>query len=376
MTFVRDAVIVAGGAGTRLRPWTATTPKPLLPFCGEPFLAGVLHRLAAVGVEHVHLVVGADPSPFETLRPTADRLGVGLTAVPEPEPLDTAGGVREVADDLGGPTLVLNGDILTDVPLAPVIAAHLDAHAAATLVLTRVEDTSAFGVCVLDGTRIVDFVEKPAPGSLPGQDAVNAGTYVLDPAVLRRFPRGRLSFERDVFPGLVAAGDHVEGVVSDAVWADLGTPERFLAGHRLALDGALRWPTLPAGDERGVRVLAGAEVAPDAEVVGPVLLGAGSRIEAGARVGPHVVLGAGARVEAGATVRDSALREDAVIGARATVTGALLGVGARVGADATCDGVVLGDRAALGERWRGPAGERVGPGVVEGGAPRGGEEHR
>ncbi len=241
---VEDALIVAGGAGTRLWPLTAATPKPLLPFCGAPFLTGVLRRLADVGVRRVWLVVGADPSPFEVLRPRAVQLGIDLVAVPEPTPLDTAGGVREAIEHIEATCLVLNGDILTDVDLAAAVATHRDAGAAATLVLTRVADTSSYGVCVREGTRIVGFVEKPAPGELPGQDAVNAGTYVLEPAAMRRFPRGRLSFERTVFPELVAAGAHVEGVASTAVWADLGTRTRYLDGHRLALDGDLDWPTL------------------------------------------------------------------------------------------------------------------------------------
>lgn len=377
MAEVRDALIVAGGAGTRLRPLTATTPKPLLPLCARPFLGGVLHRLADAGVDHVRLVVGADPSPFEVLQPVARRLGVVLTAVPEPAPLDTAGGVREVLDDLRGTTLVLNGDILTDVDLARAVAAHVEVRAAATLVLTRVEDTSAFGVCVRDGSRIVDFVEKPAPGTLPGQDAVNAGTYVLEPEALRGFPRGPLSFERDVFPGLVADGAHVEGVVSDAVWADLGTPERFLAGHRLALDGRLRWPTLDevgTADADGVRRGADVEVAADARLIGPCLLDAGVRVGPGAVVGPHAVLGAGTVVGPRAQVRDTVVREDVRIGAGAQLDGVLAGIGVTIGTDVhLTPGTVLGDRAEVADGVRGRGPFRVDPGTVEG-VSRGAEE--
>jgi mannose-1-phosphate guanylyltransferase len=360
---VREACIVAGGAGTRLRPLTATTPKPLLPFCGEPFLAGVLARLAQVGVGRVLLVVGADPSPFDVLRPHATSVGIELEAVPEPEPLDTAGGVRAALERVTGTFLVLNGDILTDVSFADAVAAHRAAAAAATLVLTRVEDTSSFGVCVLDGTRITDFVEKPAPGTLPGQDAVNAGTYVLEPDALATFPAGRrLSFEREVFPGLVAVGHHVEGVVSDAVWADLGTPERYLAGHRLALDGALRWPSLDAVADagHGVRVAAGAEVADDATLVGPILVRPGARIGPEARVGPHVVLGDGAVVGAGGDVRDSVLAERVVLGDGVVARRLLAGPGGHV-ASGTVLGhdVVLGDGVDLSPDVRIPDGARV-----------------
>jgi mannose-1-phosphate guanylyltransferase len=345
---VREAMIVAGGAGTRLRPLTDTTPKPLLPFCGEPFLAGVLVRLAAAGVRRVWLVVGADPSPFRVLEPVARTHGMRLEAVPEPEPLDTAGGVRSVIERCEGSVFVLNGDVLTDVDFGAVGRGHVAAGADATLVLTRVEDTSTFGVCVLDGERITGFVEKPPPGTLPGQDAVNAGTYVLEPSALARFPVGRLSFERRVFPDLVAAGALVRGVVSDAAWADLGTPERYLEGHRLALSGALTWPTLAAlpADDDGLHRAPDVEVASGASVRGPALLAAGVTISDGAQVGPDVVLGPGCRIAAGATVTDSVLGAGTVVGAGARVDGLVTGAAAEVAAAAVITGpVVLGDGA-------------------------------
>lgn len=347
---VRDAMIVAGGAGTRLWPLTATRPKPLVGFCGAPFLEGVLGRLAAAGVDRVFLVVGADPEPFRILDDAARTLGVRLEAVPEPEPLDTAGGVRSVVDRVRGSFLVLNGDILTDVDLRAVLATHRAAAAAASLVLTRVSDTSTFGVCVLEGTRIVDFVEKPPAGSLPDQDAVNAGTYVLEPDALRRFPLGRLSFERDVFPTLAAEGEHLEGIVSDALWADLGTPARYLAGHRAALAGEVAWPVLddlPA-DEAGVRRAGDVLVSPHARLVGPVLLASGTVVEAGAEVGPDVVLAAGTRVAVGARIRDSVLGPANRVGPGAQLTSVVTGEGVRIGADARLTaGVVLGDHVVV-----------------------------
>ncbi|GGI03894.1 sugar phosphate nucleotidyltransferase [Egicoccus halophilus] len=346
MTAVREAMIVAGGAGSRLRPLTETTPKPLLPFCGGPFLEGVVLRLAAVGVDRVLLVVGADTAPFETFAGSFRDRGVQVEVVPEPEPLDTAGGVRSALDRVSGTFLVLNGDILTDVDLAAAMTTHRRTDADATLVLTRVEDTSSFGVCVLDGDRITDFVEKPTPGSLPGQDTVNAGTYVLEPDALARFPDGRLSFERTVFPDLVATGAAVHGHVGEAVWADLGTPERFLAGQRLALRGALAWPTLQAVDDdgHGVRVAAGAVVEPGAQLEGPVLVQTGARVETGAQVGPDVVLGPGVQVAAGARLRDTALFASSVVEADVHAEGLLAGTGVRLGRGVRAGrGVVLGD---------------------------------
>lgn len=360
MTSVREAMIVAGGQGTRLRPLTRTTPKPLLPVGGVPFLSGIIRNLAAIGIEQVLLVVGSEPAPFDVLRPDAERVGVSVEVVPEPTPLDTAGGVRAALDRVTGTFLVLNGDILTGLDLPALIDHHRQRAAAATLALTRVEDPSTFGVCVRDGERIVDFVEKPAPGTLPGQDAVNAGTYVLEPATMARFPPGPLSFERDVFPELVATGAEVGGMVSDAVWADLGTPERFLRGHRLILEGAVPWPgaTDLLHDVQDAREHPELEVAASAGIRGPVRALPGTRIGAGATVGPYVVLGAGCRVAPGATVRDSVLFDDARLGAGAVVERALLGTGVRLGA-----GVVVGAGSVLGDGLRVPDDQVVPPGT-------------
>jgi mannose-1-phosphate guanylyltransferase len=351
---VTDAMIVAGGRGTRLQPLTFTTPKPLVPFCGAPFLAGVIARLAGAGIQRVFLVVGADTEPFEVLRADAAAHGVTIELVPEPEPLDTAGGVRSALDRVDGAFLVLNGDVLTDVDLPAVIAAHEQVGADATIVLTRVDDTSSFGVCVREdwesdgeaGTRIVEFVEKPPPGTLPGQDAVNAGTYVLEPDALAAFAEGRLSFERAVFPGILERGGHIEGFVWEGVWADLGTPDRYRVGTHLALSGACRWPTVDAVADRGdgVRVHEDAEVADDVTFEGPVLVQPGAVIEPGATVGPGTVVGRDVHVARGAVVSRTVLFDRARIGTDVKADGLLAGFRARVETGASLGrDVVLGD---------------------------------
>lgn len=351
---VTDAMIVAGGRGTRLQPLTYTTPKPLLPFCGAPFLAGVIARLASAGIQRVFLVVGADTAPFESLREDARSRGVELEMVPEHQPLDTGGGARSALDRVDGAFLVLNGDILTDVDVPAVVAAHERADADATIVLTRVDDTSSFGVCVLErwtdgdveGTRITDFVEKPEPGTLPGQDAVNAGTYVIEPEALSAFPEGPLSFERAVFPGILAGGGRIEGFVWDGVWADLGTPDRYRVGTHLALSGACRWPTVEEVADRGdgVRVAEHALVDPTAVLQGPVLVADDARIGPRVEVGPNTVVGAGAHLDADATVARSVLFDGVGVGEGVVVDGLLAGFGARVEAGATLGrDVVLGD---------------------------------
>jgi len=337
---VTDAMIVAGGRGTRLFPLTHDTPKPLLKFCGRPFLEGVIGRLADAGVDRIFLVVGADTSPFEILRPAAAELGVTLVMVPEPEALDTAGGVRAAAEQVEGPFLVLNGDVLTDVDVREVLARHLATQADATLTLALVEDTSTFGVCVRDDLGMVTrFVEKPAPGTLPGQNAINAGTYVLEAGVIRAFPPGRLSFEHTVFPGILESGGAIAGFVSEGVWGDIGTPQRWLWGHAVAMAGDLSWPCVAAVPERAPRV----RVHPDAQVdvratlVEPVLVAAGARIRRGAVVGPGTYVGRSALIGEGVHLLESVIGDACDVGA-----------GVRVARLITGDDVRIGERARLG----------------------------
>jgi mannose-1-phosphate guanylyltransferase len=352
MTTPTTALVVAGGRGTRLLPLTEHLPKPMLPFCGAPFLAGLCRRLADAGVRHVGLVVGADTAAFAPLIDLLAPHGLEVSIVPEPTPLDTAGGVRAATATLDEPVLVLNGDVLSDLDITALCEHHAASGAAATIALTRVEDTSTFGVCVLDGDRITAFVEKPAPGTLPGHDTVNAGAYVLAAGVLARFPAGSLSFEREVFPSLLEQGERLTGHVHEGVWTDLGTPERFLEGQRLVLGGAMPWPPLDeladlgALDGRpqhaGVRVGRDVRVARDARLDAPVVLGDGVSVGSGAAIGPWVVAAAGVRIGDGADVADSLLCEGAAVGQHAVVTDALLAPDVRVAPRARVTGPIGG----------------------------------
>lgn len=327
------AVILAGGKGTRLRPLTDTRPKPLLPFAGDPFAAGLLRRLGAAGCRNATFLVGADGAPFAPLRELGDQLGIPVEVVTEPEPLDTAGAARDLLrnrDD--GPFLVCNGDILTDLDYAGLIAAHTQASAVLTLALTRVEDTTTFGVVeVGPGDRVERFVEKPPAGTLDA-DTVNAGTYVLSPAAFDGSPEiGPLSFERVVFPTLVEHGAKVLGIASDAFWMDLGTPDRYLTGQRAVLDGRCAWPLGQAFT-----------------AVGTALVHHGAHIDATAIL-DHVVVGEGASIAANARLQDAAVLEGASVGAGAHLRSAILGEHSRIGdGQAPPEGTVIAPHAS----WR------------------------
>jgi NDP-sugar pyrophosphorylase family protein len=312
------AIVLAGGEGTRLRPLTWTTPKPLLPIVNRPFLEHQLSWLAGHGVTEVVLSLGYRSDAFAG-RSFSD-LPVQVAA--EPEPLGTAGAIRFAAE-VGGVTsrfLVCNGDVLTDLDVSALVRFHEEREAEATIALTRVDDPSAFGVVPTDDDgRVLRFVEKPPPGEAP-TDWINAGTYVLEPSVIDDIPAGRaVSIEREIFPGLLARKGRLYALPSAAYWLDIGTPAKYLEANadRLERSGA------------GSLIGPGAAVAPGAAVDGSVL-GAGVVVEAGAKV-VRSVLFDGARIGAGAEVTDSVVAAGAVVEAGAAVSGvSIVGPGAVV----------------------------------------------
>lgn len=311
------AVVLAGGGGTRLRPLTNTTPKPMVEFMGQPYAVGLLHRLVAAGVDRLDLLVGRRTDDFDALVAVGRDVGVAVAVHTEDEPMDTAGAARRLLRGCGETgVLVCNGDVLTDLDYGGLVAHHRASGAVVTLSLTRVGDTSSFGVIECDATGAVRrFVEKPPPGATTA-DTINAGTYVLDAAAFDPFPGdGPLSFERTVFPGLLEAGAALQGVPSDAHWQDLGTPARYRDGHRAVLEGRCRWPAAE-GLERTDGAMAihrSAVIGDGVELEEPVTVGAGVQVGPGAHLRDAVVL-RGARIGAGAVVRSAIIGPGAVVG--------------------------------------------------------------
>lgn len=311
------AVVLAGGGGTRLRPLTNSVPKPMVEFMGQPYAVGLLHRLAAAGVDRLDLLVGRQTDHFDELVAAGRAMAVTVTVLPEDVPLDTAGAARRLLRGSGETdVLVCNGDVLTDLDYAGLVARHRESDAVATLALTRVSDTSSFGVIECDSEgSVTRFIEKPPPGTTTA-DTINAGTYVLEAAAFDLFPGdGPLSFERTVFPGLLQAGVPVRGEPSDAHWQDLGTPGRFRDGHRAVLEGRCRWPAAEGMELHRLAAVAvhrSAVVADGTKLEEPVIVGAGAQIGTGAHLHDAVVL-CGARIGAGAVVRSAIIGPGGVV---------------------------------------------------------------
>ncbi|MFE9257099.1 sugar phosphate nucleotidyltransferase [Streptomyces sp. NPDC006879] len=332
-----EAILLVGGKGTRLRPLTARTPKPMVPAAGVPFLTHQLERARAAGVERIVLATSYLAEVFEPYFGDGSRLGLQLEYVTEREPLGTGGAIRHVADRLRSapqdPVLVFNGDILTGLDIRSLLAAHRNSGADVTLHLTRVADPRAFGLVPTDPDgRVTAFLEKPQTPQEIVTDQINAGAYVFRRAVIDSIPADRpVSVERETFPGLLAAGRHLHGMVDSTYWLDLGTPQAFVRGSADLVLGLAPSPAVPDTTADAL-VLPGAHVAADAKLSGGTVVGAGARIGAGARVHGSAVLD-GAVIEEDAVLRDSFIGAGARVGARTVVRDAVIGDGARVGAD-------------------------------------------
>jgi mannose-1-phosphate guanylyltransferase len=313
-----QALILVGGEGTRLRPLTNTTPKPVLPLVNRPFITYMIEWLAAHGFTEVVLSCMFLAGDIRRVVGEREWKGTRLHYVEEPEPRGTAGAVKFAEGVLGERFAVLNGDILADFDVGALWRGHEQTAARATISLIEVDDPSAYGLVLTDGEgRVTEFVEKP-DHTPPGGAFVNAGAYVLERSVLDLIPADRpVSFEREVFPALV--GDGLWGFRAEGYWLDIGTPERYLAATRYLLE---RGATGAIGEE--------CELAPGAQVGQFTVLGDRCRVE-DAAVLEGAVLFDDVHVEHGAVVRDS------IVG-----NGATIGRGSRVEA-----GSIVGDHATI-----------------------------
>jgi NDP-sugar pyrophosphorylase family protein len=303
------AILLAGGQGTRLRPLTLDTPKPIVPIFDRPFLQYQIDLLRQVPeVDEIVLSLNYQPHRIEDVFGDGSALGIRLRYGVEPEPLGTGGAIRFAAGDYRGePLIVFNGDVFTSVDLPALVALHRERQAKATIVLTPVEDPTAYGLVETDADgNVLAFVEKPRAGEVRG-NTINAGIYVLEPDMLDRIPLGRpSSVEREYFPSLIRDGATFIAHVYTGYWLDIGTPDKYRQAHRDIMAG--RFPAPPFQHAPGtVLVAPSAEIEDGARLEGPCFVGAGAVIARGARLGPHTVIGDRGFVGPGADIEGAIL---------------------------------------------------------------------
>src|ERR671910_2508913 len=359
-----QAVVLVGGQGTRLRPVTYDIPKSLVPLRNRPFMGYMLDFLRGAGLDGAVLSLGYLPDPIQTyLSDKQDLVGFSVDYAVEDHALGTAGGIKNAEKYLDGDTLVVvNGDVLTGMDLSRAIQTHKASDALATIVLTSVEDPTAYGLVEVDHEMLVHrFIEKPAADEVT-TNLVNAGVYVLEPEVLAMIPPDReVSIEREVFPDLQAGG-RLRAHVTSSYWRDIGTPRSYLAASHDVLSGAVGG----AGyDFEYLDVDASVELGKNVKLLPPVSVGGACDVSHLATIGGRSALGRGCRVGEGAVVEGSILLDGAEVEAGAVVRGSIIGPRARVGNDSIVRGLsALGAGCVVGEGNVLDQGIRVNPGVV------------
>jgi mannose-1-phosphate guanylyltransferase len=324
-----QALVLAGGEGTRLRPLTYTVAKPVLPLVGRPHIAYVIDWLARHGVDDVIISCGHLAEGMRSVLGSLD-LGAHIRFAEEPDPRGTAGAIRFAEDMLTDRFFVLNGDVLCDLDLTAQVELHERTGARATIALFPVDDPTGYGlVHRREDGEITEFLEKPEPDQVD-TDEINAGAYLLERSVLEEIPPDRaVSIEREVFPKLI--GNGLYGIRLEGYWIDIGTPERFLQANWDILEGRVE-TVLGKLDE-------------------PKMVGEGSEVAEGAELRTPCVIGSGSRVRDGAVIERSVLLDSCTIEEGATVTNSILSAGVTVGSGTDLDGEVIGE----GEQVEGAA---------------------
>ncbi|MDQ4122597.1 MAG: NDP-sugar synthase [Acidobacteriota bacterium] len=336
------ALILAGGKGTRLRPLTVYTPKPIVPLGNRPFLLTQIETLKRAGITNIVMSLSYQPDKIEQVLDDGLEYGVRLQYLTEPNPMGTAGAYRYAADFLREPSIVFNGDILTDINLEEVIDFHRRKKALATIVLKRVENPAAYGLVetAADG-RVLRFLEKPNPEDLAhlNLNTINAGIYILEPEVVEMIPAGEnYSFEYGLFPDLLLQEKSFYAFITeDSYWLDIGTPDRYLQAHKDLLEGKIR--NLHFDSRQGEF-----EAAHTAEIDKVSFIADGCTIKPGARI-VNSFLGSNVYVEEKAVIENSVVWAHTRINQNATVTNSIIGRGCHIGRF-----VIVGNSTILGDK--------------------------
>jgi NDP-sugar pyrophosphorylase family protein len=338
------AMILAGGLSTRLYPLTKQVPKPLVPIAGEPNAIHVMRYLRSFGIDEIAINVHYHADQIQAGLGDGSKFGVRLHYLHEPKLLGSAGAVKQMESFFAETFVVIGCDDLTDIGLDRLVTFHRQRHAVATIALVEADDVSQYGVVVVDEDgKIVEFQEKPAPGT-ERSHLVNTGVYVFEPAIFERIPAGEFyDFGKNVFPELQRDGGAFYGLaMPGAFWCDIGTPDEYRRATRDVLSGRVRLP----GATRVRGVAPSARIAKSASIGGDVRIGERTALEDGVRVVGPTVIGDDVVVERDALLERSIVWDRARIGAGAHLIDAIVGADYAVAADARlCDAIVAGEEA-------------------------------
>ncbi|MFC1991529.1 sugar phosphate nucleotidyltransferase [Chloroflexota bacterium] len=355
------AVILVGGKATRLEPLTINTPKALIPVLNIPFLEYVVRNLSSHQIKEIVLALGHLSRPIEGYLGDGSRFGAKLHYSIEDTPLGSAGAAKKAEKYLGETFLVFNGDDFIDLDFTAMMGLHRERRAKVTIALTRVDDPTNYGLVETDtGSRVIRFLEKPKPEEVT-TDTVNAGAWLVEPEVMSLVPPGtQMSFERNIFPELLARGEPVYAYTTSGYWMDAGTPEKYLQLHSDLLSGKSR-QYLPGGDLSAGEF---SEIHNTAEITGPVIIGSNCSIEPRVKLIGPVVIGDGCTILENCLIEDSTLWQNIRLEPGVNLKGCIIADNCRLGAGSGGEGVVLADNVTVESGVKLETGSKIQPGTT------------
>ena len=355
------AVILVGGEGTRLRPLTYNTPKPMVPVLNVPFLEHVIRNLKEHNITEIVMAQYYLPATMREYFGDGSKLGVKLYYVMEESPLGSAGAVKNVEDFLNGTFFVLNGDIFHNRDFTAILKYHRRHRAKVTIVLTPVVNPTLYGVVETDKrNKVKRFMEKPKPEEVT-TNMINAGTWVVEPEVLQRIPPGtKFSFERELFPQMLADGLPFYAYPTDNYWMDTGTPENYLQLHRDLLSGKYD----DYKPENDVTIGKRCKIHTSVKFQNKVVIGDNCIIDSGVKLTGPVVLGHNCRIGENSTISDSVVWHDATIGKNVTIKSSILADNCAIGNGCSLTDAVLGDHVTVNEGAILKKGSHIIPGEI------------
>ena len=355
------AVVLVGGKATRLEPLTINVPKAMVPVINTPFLEYVIRNLAGHGFKEIILALGHMSQPIQDYFMDGSRFGAKLYYSMEDTPLGTAGATKKAEKYLGETFLVFNGDDFMDLDFAAMIDLHKTSGAKVTIALTRVDDPTNYGVVETDASsRVLHFTEKPKPEEVTS-NMVNAGAWLVEPEVMSRIPpETQISFERTVFPEMLARHEPVYAYTSHGYWMDAGTPERYLLLHRDLLSGKSK-QYIPA---RGLVVGEYTDIDPTARVTGQVVIGANCSIGARVKITGPAVIGDGSAILADSVIEYSVIWKNVRIESGVHLKESIVADSCHLISGSRGETVVLGANVTVPGNCLLETGSRIKPGTV------------
>jgi mannose-1-phosphate guanylyltransferase len=334
------ALILIGGFGTRLEPLTLTTPKAMVPVLNIPFLEMLIERLKHYGIGEVVLSMGHLHDSILAYFNNGSRFGIRIYYAVEDRPLGTGGGIKNAASYLDDTFLVINGDVFTDIDIEQMYTFHQARHALSTIALIPVTDPPQYGVIEPNPEgRVLKFLEKPSPQMITS-NMINAGLIIMEPHILDYIPANqKYSYERDLFPALLEAGQAIFGYASSAYWIDIGTPQKYFQLHDDLVTGK---------SNQGLTST-------------PIVIDQHTTVGSDAKLNGTVVIGPNCCIGSGAQISNSIIWQGVSIGEHSIIDSAIIANDCIIGDSCRIHKTIIGSNVKLAKGLKFSEGSRIYP---------------